>query len=101
MPQPRPDDSAVPAARQRTARLRDDAVLRAHRLAERFDWLPAGFGEAAGVDAADARAVAAEWRRCLHVWADASPEAVFGIKIGAALLGVAVAGLWIAVGLIG
>jgi hypothetical protein len=72
-------------------------TLRAHRLADRLDIVPDEFGKAEPVDEADASTVAAEWLRCLRLWASYNPEEVFALKIGAALLGALAAGLWILV----
>lgn len=78
----------------------DGTALRLHRLADRFDLLPPAFGEQAEIDEADARAVTSEWVRCLRLWADYSPEQVFALKVGAALLIAALVGLWIFVGFV-
>ncbi|WP_041373294.1 hypothetical protein [Phenylobacterium zucineum] len=73
----------------------DAAVLRLHALAVRFDWTPQAFGDAGPVDETDPSALRAEWLRQYRTWADASPEQLFAIKVGAVLLGGAIAGLLI------
>jgi hypothetical protein len=80
-------------------RLRDAAVLRLHRLVDRFEQLPPEFGAEGEIDETNANAVAAEWIRCLRLWAAYSPEQVFALEVGAALLAAAVIGLWICIGL--
>lgn len=87
--------------RSRIRRDVESLALQAHRQAERFDLVPAEFGHAAPVDEADARAVAREWIRLLHVWVDENPERVFALKVGAVLLGATLLGLWFLVGMIG
>jgi hypothetical protein len=81
------------------ARVRDRVVLWLHRLADQYDWLPDGYGEAGVVDAADPGAVTAEWMRCLRSWAGYNPEEVFALKAGAALLLATLAGLWLLIAL--
>ena len=76
-------------------------MLRGHRIADRFDRLPNEFGKNGPVDETDAGAVLGEWRRCLRLWADYSPEEVFALKWGAALLGAVAVGLWIVIGAVG
>ena len=75
-------------------------MLRAHRLAQQFELLPDGFGEKAPVDETSARAVLGEWMRCYRAWADYRPEAVFALKVGAALLIAAGVAIWLVVGMI-
>lgn len=74
-------------------------ILGAHRMADRFDLLPPEFAAAAPVDETAPEAVLAEWVRCLRLWADYSPEEVFGLKVGAGLLFATLVGLWVIVGL--
>lgn len=89
------------AAASAARRVRDLAVLRLHRLADRFEQLPPDFGAEAEVDETNANAVAAEWIRCLRLWAAYSPEQMFALKVGAALLVATLIGLWIFVGFMG
>lgn len=72
-------------------------VLGAHRLADRFDLVPADFGAENPVDVHDARAVGAEWLRRLRSWADYNPEEVFALKVGGGMLAIALVGLWLLV----
>jgi hypothetical protein len=93
---------AAPArkARALAERLLDGLVLRAHRLADRFEWQPPEFGRESPVDEADPHAVLAEWIRCLRLWASYSPEQVFALKAGAAMLLTVLVALWVVIGLI-
>jgi hypothetical protein len=97
-----PSAAPTPALDTQTAggalRLRNAAVLRLHRLADRFEQLPPEFGAETEVDETNANAVVAEWIRCLRLWAAYSPEQVFALKVGAALLVAAIVGLWICIG---
>jgi hypothetical protein len=75
-------------------------MLHAHRLADRFERLPPDFGSQGPVDESNARAVLAEWLRCLRLWIDYNPEEVFFLKVGGGLLAATIVALWIAIGLI-
>jgi hypothetical protein len=72
-------------------------VLQVHRLAERLDLTPLEFGRAEPVDESDASAVFGEWLRLIRLWADYSPEQVFALKAGGALLLIAIVGMWIVI----
>jgi hypothetical protein len=74
-------------------------VLRAHRLADRNELLPPEFGVESPVDEADAQAVLDEWSRCLRLWASYSPEQVFALKVGAAMLVAFLVALWVVIGM--
>ena len=89
------------AAASAPRRLRDATVLSLHRLADHFEQLPPEFGAEAEIDETNANAVAAEWIRCLRLWAAYSPEQMFELKVGAGLLVAVLIGLWIFVGSIG
>ena len=100
---PETEMAAAPTAqvpRSRLRRIASDLVLRCHRTVERLDALPAEFGKAGSLDETDAQALITEWRRCLKAWADYNPEEVFALKVGAVLLGVALATLWMLVALL-
>jgi hypothetical protein len=95
------EDAQAPSRPQAGVRLFHALALRAHRLADRFDWLPPEFGYGhVPVDESDARSVIAEWRRCVHQWAAYSPEQVFALKWGLGLFAVALVALWIGVAVI-
>lgn len=83
------DQSSNLELRATTARprLRDRAILWAHREAERRDRIPAEFGAASPVDTSDADAVLREWIRQARLWADYNPEEMLALKAGAAVLG--------------
>ena len=102
-PAPRPTsatDSALRGASGWGRRRLDLLMLHAHRLADRFERLPTDFGSQGPVDETDARAVLAEWRRCLRLWIDYNPEEVFFLKVGGGLLAAAILALWVMIGLI-
>lgn len=82
-------------------RLADAATLRAHRLACRWDVTPQEFGRDAPVDEDDPQAVRREWLRQLRLWAAYNPEQVFALQVGAGLLLLLLAGLWIMIAAIG
>ncbi|MDB5467740.1 MAG: hypothetical protein JWQ46_2502 [Phenylobacterium sp.] len=84
-------------ARRLAARTGDQLILRAHRLAVRWDLPPQGFGDAEPVDEDDPRELVREWRRQLRIWAAYSPEEVFAVKVGGAVLAAALVLLWIGV----
>jgi len=90
----------VRACARAARRVGDALVLGAHRLAVACDATPAEFGAESPVDEADARAVRREWIRCLQLWGDYNPEEVFAVKVGAALLGLTLLGLWLLVALV-
>lgn len=82
------------------ARLRTNLerlVLWLHRQAERWDLVPAEFGDETPVDPGDARAVAREWLRQARLWASYNPEEMFALKAGGAALGAALIALVILV----
>lgn len=85
---------------RQAGRLGDAIVLAGHRLATAVDAAPAEFGAESPVDETDARAVRREWIRCLRLWASYNPEEVFALKVGAALLALAIVGLWAMIGLL-
>lgn len=76
-------------------------VLFLHRQAERMDLLPSEFGDQDPVDANDAGSLLREWRRHARIWADCSPEQVLALKVGAAVLGAALAVLIVLIGAMG
>jgi len=90
----RGDPGAIRALAQRWL---DAATLRAHALADRWEQLPASFGEAGPVSPTDPAALRREWLRVLRSWASDSPEQLFAIKAGVLMLAGALALLLVVV----
>lgn len=82
----------------RLRRAAKQSVLWLHAQADRFDLIPAEFGQEAQVDTASARSVAREWLRQLKLWMAYNPEEMLAIKAGVAALGVALIVLVVIVG---
>lgn len=100
MPNPGPSARREGQGRSRRgllSRMGDWIVLRLHRLADRLDRIPSSFGSHHAIDPQDAKAIRAEWLRCLRDWADYNPEEVFGLKVGAAMLLAGAIFLWVAI----
>lgn len=94
---PPPEAPPAGALRFRPGGLAGRAVVRLHALVDRLDQTPAEFGRDRPVDTANPNEVAAEWLRLLRRWAAYNPEEVFAMKVGTAMLLLALAGLWVGI----